>query len=111
MIPTNPMSPLTETAAAVPSVAAITTVSLSLATFTPRVPASDSPNPQHVEQSPVGEQHGRGDQHVRQDQPDLAPGRPGQAAEYPRVDRLERLGGLLLQIGLRGCQHRCGGDA
>src|SRR5271166_1676547 len=43
MIPTNPMRPLTATAAATPRVAAITTVSRSRATFTPRLAASVSP--------------------------------------------------------------------
>ena len=42
-MPTKPISPLTETAAAVPRVAAMTTVSRSRATSTPRLPASVSP--------------------------------------------------------------------
>ena len=43
MIPTNPIKPLTDTAAAVASVAAITTVSLTRLALIPRVEASSSP--------------------------------------------------------------------
>ena len=43
MMPTKPMRPLTETAAAVPSVAAATTISRVRAAWIPSVPASSSP--------------------------------------------------------------------
>ena len=56
MIPTKPISPLTATAAAVPSVAASTTVSRSRATIDAEAARFGLADPEHVEQPPVGDQ-------------------------------------------------------
>src|ERR1019366_2233900 len=90
MMPTKPISPLTATAAAVPSVAAMTTVS--------RTPA----DPQPREQPPVGKEQRGSDGGVRQDDEHLGPRGERKAAEDPRVDLLQVLRVLLLQIGLHG---------
>ena len=57
MIPTKAIRPLTETAAAVPIVAATTTTSRTRATLTPRLAASSSPTAEHVEHAPVEQDH------------------------------------------------------
>ena len=82
-MPTKPISPLTETAAAVPRVAAMTTVSRSRATSTPEAARLGLADPEHVEQPPVGQQDPGRDDHVRQDQRDVGPGGQGQAAQDP----------------------------
>ena len=84
----------------------MTTISRSLGTFSPSAPAFGLSDPEHVEQPAVREQGQSGDEHVRNDQPGLAPGRVGQAAENPGVDRLERLCVSLLEVGLGGGEER-----
>ena len=71
MIPTKAISPLTETAAAVPSVAAMTIVSRARATLTPRLAASSSPRLEHVEHAAVEEEHERAERDVRRAERDV----------------------------------------
>ena len=107
MIPTKPIRPLTETAAAVPAVAATTTSSRTRPTLMPRLAASSSPSAEHVEHAAVQHDHERADDDVRRREPDVAPACGGEAAEQPRVDVAQRVGVLLLHERLhRG--HECG---
>ena len=106
MMPTNPISPLTETAAAVPRVAAITTVSRSRAMSTPRLAASVSPTRSTSSSRRWASSTTAATVDVRQDQQHVGPGRQGQAAQDPRVHRLQRLRVLLLQVGLHRGEQR-----
>ena len=68
MIPTKPISPLTATAAAVPTVAATTTTSRTRLTFTPSARRLLVADAEHVEQPPVQQEHDRADGDVRRDE-------------------------------------------
>ena len=107
MIPTKPMSPVTATAAAVPSVAATTSASRTRRTFTPRLAASSSPrlSTSTTRRSArittiATATYGR----IRTTS---GPARARDVPEDPRVDLLQRVGVLLLDERLpRGEERR-----
>ena len=111
MIPTKPMSPVTATAAAVPSVAATTSASRTRLTSTPRLAASSSPRLSTSTHAPQREDHDHRDRDVREDQNDVRPARARDVPEDPRVDLLQRLRVLLLDERLPGREERRDGDA
>ena len=83
MMPTKPISPLTETAAAVPSVAATTTIRRSRRDVDAELAASSSPTREHVEHPPV-QQHQDRATTSRADERDVGPAR---GREPPRSQR------------------------
>ena len=110
-MPTNPIRPLTETTAAVPSVAAITTTSRTLAHGRAERGRLVLADPEHVEVPAMGEQHDRGDDDVRQHQPHVVPLRRRQPAEDPRVDLADDVDVALQDERLHGAGERRHGDA
>src|ERR1700759_1755114 len=102
MIPTKAISPLTDTAAAVPSVAATTIVIRARPTSIPRLAPSSSPRLSTSSTPPVQHEHQRAHRDVRRADRDVVPGRRREAAEQPCVDVLQLLRVLLLHERLHG---------
>jgi hypothetical protein len=107
MMPTKPIKPLAATAAAVPNVAD------DECTYATHVDAQACrllvAERQHVEDTPVHDQHSRARADVRQHQQHVVPARGVEVAEDPGVDRLQRVGVLLLDERLRRgekCRNR-----
>ena len=111
MIPTKAISPLTETAAAVPSVAATTIASRARATSTPRLAASSSPRLRTSSTRRWRTSTSELDRDVRRADRDVGPRRGREAAEQPRVDVLQHVGVPLLDEGLHGGGERRDRDA
>ena len=106
MIPTNPISPLTATAAAVPIVATTTIDEPHAADVDAERRGLLVADAQHVEQPPVQQDHDRADDDVRRDERDVVPAGRVEAAEDPAVDLLQRLRVLLLDERLDRGQER-----
>ena len=111
MIPTNPMRPLTDTAAAVPRVAAATTMSRVRAGWMPSVPASSSPTRSTSSMRRWASSTAPLTHDVGEDQPHVGPRCHGEAAEDPVVDLADLLLVPLLEVGLDGGEQRRHGDA
>ena len=106
MIPTKPISPVTATAAAVPSVAATTRASRTRRTSTPRLAASSSPRlststTRRSARITIAATATYGRIRTTSDQPGAR-----DVPEDPRVDLLQRLRVLLLDERLPGGEER-----
>ena len=111
MIPTKPISPLTATAAAVPSVAATTTASRTRPTSTPRLAASSSPTLSTSSTRRCSRSTSELRPRCTGSRSRRRASRESEAAEEPRVDLLQRVRVLLLDERLHGREERRDRDA
>ena len=100
MIPTNPINPLTETAAAVARVAAITTTIRTRSTSTPSPAGLLVTDPQHVEHPSEQDQDHCRQHGVGQENSHFTPTHGDQTTEYPGVNLAQGLVVLLEYEGL-----------
>ncbi len=109
-IPTNPISPLTLTTAAVPRVAVSTSTSRTRAGSTPRLAASTSPTAITSRVRRYIRIDAARHDDVRQRDPDVRPAVGAEPAEHPGVDREQRVVVPLLDEVLDRVEERADRD-